>query len=514
LKKQNKTKQKTKERSNNRQLNELFSKKRREMNANNVDDKLNPWIRATPRAGTTTTTTRPAAPTRTAAAASTTSTTTTTATTTSTLTTATTTTITTPAIATASQNVPAGPRLTKVSTTTTLSTSDYSFYHSAGRAVLCLLCLKDGSLLSGSVDKTIIRWTKEGRIIQSYVGHTFAVVQLVEIEADSPSDPGVKDGLFASASWDDTIRLWNTTIGFCLRIVRVMNQPVYDLIQLKNIDRKALELLNSNVVMVSSNRKENKITVWKLKITNTGLPCSEDQIEDITESSAAHLATINSMSVGIAELSSDSKKVYLNNGNPYINDDTAPTHGLKGLFVNCTSNQLNIYTPDGQCVHTVALQRTGCVGLRVLPLYPSTLAILYRDTAVYYNLELAMFEQQSYLPKSAEPKAVLRNGLIACISDDRLQTAYQPKSTHFLRVCDSRGVVFECKLQKPTSATIQSVIELPDRFVAIACSDGLIHLWKLTEHKYNTTLLIHLIYLITTFLILLFFCVTERRRAW
>ena len=64
--------------------------------------------------------------------------------------------------------------------------------------VLCLGVLQDGTLVSGSEDKTILLWnTKTGETIKSLTGHTGSVSTLVVLQ----------DGTLVSGSLDKTIRI-------------------------------------------------------------------------------------------------------------------------------------------------------------------------------------------------------------------------------------------------------------------------------------------------------------------
>ena len=72
-------------------------------------------------------------------------------------------------------------------------------------AVYTLIELKDGTLASGSEDKTIKLWRRDGTYLGSLKGHTGTVNSLIEL----------KDGTLASGSADGKIKLWKRD-GSCL----------------------------------------------------------------------------------------------------------------------------------------------------------------------------------------------------------------------------------------------------------------------------------------------------------
>ncbi|HEA64993.1 MAG TPA: hypothetical protein ENI02_02495, partial [Candidatus Aminicenantes bacterium] len=89
--------------------------------------------------------------------------------------------------------------------------------------VSTLIELKDGHLASGSQDKTIKVWNKEGNCIQTLKGHTGNVRTLIVL----------KDGCLASGSSDNTIKVWNKE-GKCLKTLKGHEGWVYTLIELKD----------------------------------------------------------------------------------------------------------------------------------------------------------------------------------------------------------------------------------------------------------------------------------------
>ncbi len=67
-------------------------------------------------------------------------------------------------------------------------------------AVWCLILLNDGTLASGSFDRTIKIWdTITGQEIKTLSGHTGYVYSLISLN----------DGTLASTSFDKTIKIWN-----------------------------------------------------------------------------------------------------------------------------------------------------------------------------------------------------------------------------------------------------------------------------------------------------------------
>ena len=122
-------------------------------------------------------------------------------------------------------------------------------------AVLCLIVLPTGELVSGSADTTIKMWNvSSGKLIRTLTGDTNNVNKLVVL----PS------GLLASASDDSSVSIWNTTTGENVIILFGSKSEVTSL---------AAVLPNGDVADGSI---EPKIFVWnatsgylKLTISNT-----------------------------------------------------------------------------------------------------------------------------------------------------------------------------------------------------------------------------------------------------
>jgi len=52
------------------------------------------------------------------------------------------------------------------------------------RAVVCICELSDGSFVSGFRDSTIKRWNEKGIVLQTFSGHSEAVVKVIELRSD------------------------------------------------------------------------------------------------------------------------------------------------------------------------------------------------------------------------------------------------------------------------------------------------------------------------------------------
>jgi len=85
----------------------------------------------------------------------------------------------------------------------------YSFeFHS--KRVRCIIGLEDGnSYVSASDDNTMKRWDGQGRTLQTFLGHTQAILQVIELRRD----------ILVSGSCDYTAKLWSVSSGECLRTV-------------------------------------------------------------------------------------------------------------------------------------------------------------------------------------------------------------------------------------------------------------------------------------------------------
>ncbi|KYM96719.1 PREDICTED: phospholipase A-2-activating protein [Cyphomyrmex costatus] len=73
-------------------------------------------------------------------------------------------------------------------------------------AVWCVADLSNGSIISGSADKLIIVWSRDGSVQHKLTGHTDCIRDIVDIKEDE----------FLSCANDATIRHWNAKLGTCL----------------------------------------------------------------------------------------------------------------------------------------------------------------------------------------------------------------------------------------------------------------------------------------------------------
>lgn len=86
------------------------------------------------------------------------------------------------------------------------------------------VCSLGQVFLTGSADKLIKRWDKEGKDIKTYEGHTDCVRGLVILNSEN----------FLSCSNDGTIRQWNIGSGETVQIFNGHDNYIYDISILKN----------------------------------------------------------------------------------------------------------------------------------------------------------------------------------------------------------------------------------------------------------------------------------------
>lgn len=67
------------------------------------------------------------------------------------------------------------------------------------RRISCILELRDGTLVSGSWDKTVIIWNRDGTPLNTFYGHTDSISDLIELD----------NGNIASISRDYRVKVWN-----------------------------------------------------------------------------------------------------------------------------------------------------------------------------------------------------------------------------------------------------------------------------------------------------------------
>lgn len=73
-------------------------------------------------------------------------------------------------------------------------------------AVWCVADLSSGSIISGSADKLVIIWSRDGSVQHKLTGHTDCIRDIVDIKEDE----------FLTCANDATIRHWNAKLGTCL----------------------------------------------------------------------------------------------------------------------------------------------------------------------------------------------------------------------------------------------------------------------------------------------------------
>ncbi|KAL6437279.1 hypothetical protein ACFW04_005056 [Cataglyphis niger] len=73
-------------------------------------------------------------------------------------------------------------------------------------AVWCVADLSSGSIVTGSADKLVIVWTRDGSVQHKLTGHTDCIRDIVDIKEDE----------FLTCANDATIRHWNAKLGTCL----------------------------------------------------------------------------------------------------------------------------------------------------------------------------------------------------------------------------------------------------------------------------------------------------------
>lgn len=73
-------------------------------------------------------------------------------------------------------------------------------------AVWCVADLSSGNIVTGSADKLVIVWARDGSIQHKLTGHTDCIRDIVDIKEDE----------FLTCANDATIRHWNAKLGTCL----------------------------------------------------------------------------------------------------------------------------------------------------------------------------------------------------------------------------------------------------------------------------------------------------------
>lgn len=112
------------------------------------------------------------------------------------------------------------------------------------------VCSTEDIFLTGSADKLIKRWDKNGKDVKTYEGHTDCVRGLAIINKDN----------FLSCSNDGTIRHWNTLTGSVIQVFNGHENYIYDISLLKS-DLSSLEFVTCS--------EDRTIRFWKADGENT-----------------------------------------------------------------------------------------------------------------------------------------------------------------------------------------------------------------------------------------------------
>lgn len=92
--------------------------------------------------------------------------------------------------------------------------------------ILRLVELHDGTLLTGSNDGTMKRWSLTGELLATFVDSDFYISDVIEHERDQT--------LISSGSTDDKLRVWKTATGECIRRSNKLSGAVWNLLKLRN----------------------------------------------------------------------------------------------------------------------------------------------------------------------------------------------------------------------------------------------------------------------------------------
>lgn len=91
-------------------------------------------------------------------------------------------------------------------------------------AVWCVADLPNGSIITGSADKLVIVWSRDGVAQHKLAGHTDCVRDISNIKEDE----------FITCANDATIRHWNAKLGTCLGIYCGHENYIYSLAAIMN----------------------------------------------------------------------------------------------------------------------------------------------------------------------------------------------------------------------------------------------------------------------------------------
>ncbi|XP_011640345.1 phospholipase A-2-activating protein [Pogonomyrmex barbatus] len=91
-------------------------------------------------------------------------------------------------------------------------------------AVWCIADLSNGNIISGSADKLVIIWSRNGMVQHKLTGHTDCVRDIVDIKEDE----------FLTCANDATIRHWNAKLGTCLGTYCGHENYIYSIVAIPN----------------------------------------------------------------------------------------------------------------------------------------------------------------------------------------------------------------------------------------------------------------------------------------
>ncbi|XP_011697767.1 PREDICTED: phospholipase A-2-activating protein [Wasmannia auropunctata] len=91
-------------------------------------------------------------------------------------------------------------------------------------AVWCIADLSNGNIISGSADKLVIIWSRDGSVLHKLTGHTDCVRDIVDIKEDE----------FLTCANDATIRHWSAKLGTCLGTYCGHENYIYSISALPN----------------------------------------------------------------------------------------------------------------------------------------------------------------------------------------------------------------------------------------------------------------------------------------
>jgi len=94
---------------------------------------------------------------------------------------------------------------------------DFGSFEIHEGAVESICELEDGTFVSGSHDSRLKRWNQKGTTLQTYYGHSYRVLQVIELRSNTT---------IVSLSTDLTFKVWNTHSGECLHTMGDVNDVV------------------------------------------------------------------------------------------------------------------------------------------------------------------------------------------------------------------------------------------------------------------------------------------------